>query len=107
MSDADGLSSLAPTSGRLPTRLKIKLKLPTAGPSSVTNTPPRARRRAAVIRASDIESEAEDDEDDENDEGGTTRSTSVATAGAGGRALTARQAVLANVVDSSHVVLGM
>ena len=106
VSDAEGLSSPAPTSGRLPTRLKIKLKLPTAGPSSVANTPPRARRRAPVIRASDIESEDED-EDDEDDEGGTTRSTSVATTGAGGRALTARQAVLANVVDSSHVVLGM
>ncbi|KAM5538159.1 hypothetical protein V8D89_008046 [Ganoderma adspersum] len=104
VSDAEGLSSPAPTSGRFPTRLKIKLKLPIAGPSSVANTPPRARRRAPVIRASDIESEDEDEEDDD-DEGGTTRSTSVATAGAGGRALTARQAVLANVVDSSHVVL--
>ena len=47
------------------------------------------------------------DEEDEDDEEGTTRSTSVATTGAGGRALTARQAVLANVVDSSHVALCM
>ena len=53
---------------------------------------------------SDIESEDEDEEDEEDDEG-STRSTSVATPGASGRALTARQAVLANVVDSSHVSL--
>ena len=53
---------------------------------------------------SDIESEDEDDED-EDDDVTSTRSTSVATAGPGGRALTARQAVLRNVVDSSHVSL--
>ena len=55
---------------------------------------------------SDIESEDEDDEDDDDD-GGSTRSTSVATTGPNGRALTARQAVLRNVVDSSHVSLSM
>lgn len=49
---------------------------------------------------SDIESEDEDEEEDEEEE-----STSEATTGAGGRVLTARQAVLANVVDSSHVSL--
>lgn len=52
---------------------------------------------------SDIESEDDDDEDDDE---GSTRSTSEATTGAGSRALTARQAVLRNVVDSSHVSLG-
>ena len=54
--------------------------------------------------ASDIESEDEDE--DEDDGGDSTRSGSVAAGGASGRALTARQAVLANVVDSSHVSLG-
>ncbi|TBU64942.1 PAPA-1-like conserved region-domain-containing protein [Dichomitus squalens] len=103
VSDPDRLSSPAPTSGRLPTRLKIRLKLPVGGLSSTIHTSPRARRRAAAVRTSDIESEDEDEEED--DEEGTTRSTSVATAGAGARALTARQAVLANVVDSSHVAL--
>ncbi|KAI8995516.1 hypothetical protein BD414DRAFT_576240 [Trametes punicea] len=90
-------------------RLKIKLKLPQhTGPSSVAtrssahNTPSRSSRRH-MPRGSDIESEDED-EDEEDDEG-STRSTSVATTAAGSRALTARQAVLANVVDPSHVSL--
>ncbi|KAI0757123.1 hypothetical protein C8Q80DRAFT_1265093 [Daedaleopsis nitida] len=96
-SDVDGLSSPAPpVAGPSRPRLKIKLKLPQAH-----DTPPRARRQA-VPRGSDIESE---DEDEDEDEEGSTRSTSVATPGASGRALTARQAVLANVVDSSHVSL--
>ena len=106
------------SSSRAQPRLKITLKLPQA------DTPSRARRKAAaaVVRGayilrcclslqgsvghpgSDIESEDEDDED-EDDDVTSTRSTSVATAGPGGRALTARQAVLRNVVDSSHVSL--
>ncbi|KAL7285628.1 hypothetical protein PYCCODRAFT_1457021 [Trametes coccinea BRFM310] len=90
-------------------RLKIKLKLPQAGPSSAAtrssanNTPSRASRRRPP-RGSDIESE-DDDEEEEDDDDDSTRSTSVATTAAGGRALTARQAVLRNVVDSSHVSL--
>ncbi|KAL6302225.1 PAPA-1-like conserved region-domain-containing protein [Sparassis latifolia] len=48
----------------------------------------------------DIESE-----DTDEDELGSTRSASVATTGTAGRPLTARQAVLANVVDPSHVSL--
>ncbi|RPD81874.1 hypothetical protein L226DRAFT_528106 [Lentinus tigrinus ALCF2SS1-7] len=100
-SDVDGLSSPAPAAGPSHPRLKIKLKLPS---SSAHATPPRARRQAAAAaRGSDIESE--DDDEDEDDEGGdSTRSGSV-TGGASSRALTARQAVLANVVDSSHVSL--
>ncbi|KAI0735298.1 hypothetical protein C8Q76DRAFT_277999 [Earliella scabrosa] len=101
-SEADGLSSPAPApAGPSHPRLKIKLKLPQAH-----DTPPRARRQAAArVRevASDIESEDEDE--DEDDGGDSTRSGSVAAGGASGRALTARQAVLANVVDSSHVSL--
>ncbi|KAI0651734.1 hypothetical protein C8Q79DRAFT_55089 [Trametes meyenii] len=90
-------------------RLKIKLKLPQGGGpssaatrSSTQNTPSRASRRN-IPRGSDIESEDEDEDEDED--GDSTRSTSEATTGAGSRALTARQAVLANVVDSSHVSL--
>ncbi|KAI0361760.1 hypothetical protein OH77DRAFT_1444597 [Trametes cingulata] len=104
---ADDVSEAEPEVVVAP-RLKIKLKLPQAGPSSATtrssahNTPSRASRRN-VPRGSDIESE--DEEDDEDDDGASTRSTSEATTGAGSRALTARQAVLANVVDSSHVSL--
>ncbi|KAI9057096.1 hypothetical protein FKP32DRAFT_1681831 [Trametes sanguinea] len=92
----------------VPPRLKIKLRLPQAGPSSAAtrsstnNTPSRASRRRPP-RGSDIESE--DDDEDEDDDDDSTRSTSVATTAAGGRALTARQAVLRNVVDSSHVSL--
>ncbi|KAI0724428.1 hypothetical protein C8T65DRAFT_704298 [Cerioporus squamosus] len=100
-SDVDGLSSPAPVAGPSHPRLKIKLKLPT-GPG-VNATPPRARRQAvAAARGSDIESE--DDDEDEDDGGESTRSGSVA-GGASARVLTARQAVLANVVDSSHVSL--
>lgn len=54
---------------------------------------------------SEPESEDDEEEEDEDDEN-STRSTSVATPGPGGRALTARQAVLRNVVDPSHVSLG-
>ncbi|CDO72357.1 hypothetical protein BN946_scf184977.g54 [Trametes cinnabarina] len=89
----------------VPPRLKIKLKLPQAGPSSTAtrsstnNTPSRVSRRRAP-RGSDIESEDEDDDEEDDDD-----STSAATTAAGARALTARQAVLRNVVDSSHVSL--
>ncbi|KAI0825198.1 hypothetical protein BC628DRAFT_1410593 [Trametes gibbosa] len=103
---ADDVSEVEPEV-LVPQKLKIKLKLPqhAAGPSSTAtrssthNTLSRASRRN-VPRGSDIESEDEDEDEDE-DEG----STSEATTGAGGRVLTARQAVLANVVDSSHVSL--
>ncbi|KAI0335404.1 hypothetical protein GY45DRAFT_1317366 [Cubamyces sp. BRFM 1775] len=84
-------------------RLKIKLKLPqNAGPSRAQRTSARVSRRN-LPRGSDIESEDEDEDEDDDED--STRSTSEATTGAGSRALTARQAVLANVVDSSHVSL--
>ncbi|OCH96524.1 hypothetical protein OBBRIDRAFT_787081 [Obba rivulosa] len=92
----------------IPPRLRIKLKLPQASASSSgaptgVSTPeeighPSSRR--AVPRDIDIESEDEDDDDDAD----SSRSTSVGTSAAG-RPLTARQAVLANVVGSSHVSL--
>ncbi|KAH9898537.1 hypothetical protein C8Q73DRAFT_641052 [Cubamyces lactineus] len=86
-------------------RLKIKLKLPqNAGPSR--SVPQRTSARVSrrnLPRGSDIESEDEDEDEDDDED--STRSTSEATTGAGSRALTARQAVLANVVDSSHVSL--
>ncbi|KAI0778064.1 hypothetical protein BD413DRAFT_600898 [Trametes elegans] len=107
---ADDVSEADVLEAAVAPRLKIKLKLPqNAGPSSVAtrssthNTPSRASRRH-MPRGSDIESEDEDE--DEDDDGTSTRSTSEATTGAGSRALTARQAVLRNVVDSSHVSLG-
>ncbi|RDX55993.1 hypothetical protein OH76DRAFT_1460659 [Lentinus brumalis] len=100
-SDVDGLSSPAPVAGPSHPRLKIKLKLPGSGALA---TPPRARRQAvAAARGSDIESEDDDEEQDDEGEN-STRSGSVA-GGASARVLTARQAVLANVVDSSHVSL--
>ncbi|KAI0639282.1 hypothetical protein C8Q77DRAFT_1080396 [Trametes polyzona] len=105
---ADDISEPEPVV--VPPRLKIKLKLPqNAGPSSAAtrssahNTPSRASRRN-IPRGSDIESEDEDEDEDEDDDA-STRSTSEATTGPSSRALTARQAVLANVVDSSHVSL--
>lgn len=101
-------------------RLRIKLKLPaqgsSGGPQTAASTPAEEeeeedededepeepRRRRIAPRDDDVESE---DSDDADDGAQSTRSTSVATTGTGARALTARQAVLANVVDSSHVSL--
>lgn len=59
----------------------------------------------SVIHSLNVSSIDVDVESEDSDDLQSTRSTSVATAGASGRALTARQAVLANVVDSSHVSL--
>lgn len=68
-------------------------------------------RHVGLHRNLDIDIESEDeedevDEDDDDDDAQSMRSTSVSTAGTS-KALTARQAVLANVVDASHVSLGM
>lgn len=52
----------------------------------------------ATHGSSDIDIESEDSDEDD----ASTRSTSVATPG---RPLTARQAVLRNVVDATHVSL--
>ena len=74
-------------------RLKITLKLP-----AQTQKPPRVRRAATKdkdFKESDVESE-DDDDDDEHPRGGE-----------GKRPLTTRQAVLASVVGSSHVSLGV
>ncbi|EMD41771.1 hypothetical protein CERSUDRAFT_110343 [Gelatoporia subvermispora B] len=111
-SEIDEISSPPPEQqdeSSVPPRLRIKLKLPQASASSSgaptgVSTPdevalPTSRR--AVPRDVDIESEDEDEEDDDAD---SSRSTSVGTSAAG-RPLTARQAVLANVVGSSHVSL--
>lgn len=73
---------------------------------------PRASCYAAIrVLTMDDDSCADDyieSEDSEDEDGAqSTRSTSVATTGTAGRPLTARQAVLANVVDSSHVSLGV
>ncbi|KAJ8087193.1 hypothetical protein AAF712_002732 [Marasmius tenuissimus] len=99
--DEDGSSTAQP-------RLKIKLKLPVVASStsnSATPVPEETRTRAAAStskrsaavrsrrRIQDMDS-SEDDEDDEAT--GPSRST---------RPMTTRQAVLANVVDSSHVSL--
>ncbi|CCM00915.1 uncharacterized protein FIBRA_02961 [Fibroporia radiculosa] len=99
-------------------RLKIKLKLPAHGGSTAAqterSTPDEtgaSSSRRGTSRDYDVESEdedePEDDDDDDADGAQSTRSTSVATTGTAGKALTARQAVLANVVDSSHVSLGL
>ncbi|CAL1696073.1 unnamed protein product [Somion occarium] len=92
-------------------RLKIKLKLgkvkggisadtaaSTPGPSASVS---RTTSRRAPSRDIDIESEEPESEEDVV----STRSTSVATTATPGRALTARQAALANVVETSHVSL--
>ncbi|KAH9937567.1 uncharacterized protein B0H18DRAFT_971249 [Fomitopsis serialis] len=79
-------------------RLRIKLKL--GAQQTAVSTPdevpaPSSRRIIARER---------EEEEDEDEDAQSTRSTSVATAGTN-KALTARQAVLANVVDASHVSL--
>uniref|UniRef100_A0A0W0F3U3 INO80 complex subunit B-like conserved region domain-containing protein n=1 Tax=Moniliophthora roreri TaxID=221103 RepID=A0A0W0F3U3_MONRR len=93
-------------------RLKIKLKLPVV-PSSTSNSatpvpeetrtraqPSSVSKRSAAVRSrrriQDVESSDEEDDDDEDEVVGPSRST---------RPMTTRQAVLANVVDPSHVSL--
>ncbi|KAK7694534.1 hypothetical protein QCA50_001720 [Cerrena zonata] len=86
-------------------RLKIKLKLPTQ-PGTNNSTPgPSTTSRAASRRGpprDDIDIESEDPESEEDVD--STRSNSVAT-NLPSRALTARQAALANVAETSHVSL--
>ncbi|KAI0094724.1 hypothetical protein BDY19DRAFT_38751 [Irpex rosettiformis] len=97
----DEVAEVGPSS--VPPRLRIKLKLPAQGSGASsrnatgTSTPEVTSRRryARRVVGSDIESESSDPEDSDE-------SASVATPG---RPLTARQAVLRNVVDSSHVSL--
>ncbi|PPR03725.1 hypothetical protein CVT24_007373 [Panaeolus cyanescens] len=103
-------------------RLKITLKLPVnnAGSTSAgTATPdeidyaafkrtPKRRGKAKII-PEDIESEDESSPSD-SDEGASTqeppsRSTGTPTTGTGTRPMTTRQAVLASVVDPTHVSL--
>ncbi|KIP12584.1 hypothetical protein PHLGIDRAFT_21019 [Phlebiopsis gigantea 11061_1 CR5-6] len=84
----------------VPPRLRIKLKLPQVSETSslaatATPTPDGTSRRRVLSRGSEVESEDEDEDEDSDSE-------SMATPG---RPLTARQAVLRNVVDSSHVSL--
>ncbi|KAG6379920.1 hypothetical protein JVT61DRAFT_10486 [Boletus reticuloceps] len=82
-------------------RLKIKLKLPqilspnessSRAASTPSGEPSQPPSRRGISRDIDIESEDDDDDDDEV-VGGSTRP------------MTSRQAVLASVVDSSHVSL--
>ncbi|KAK1229269.1 hypothetical protein PQX77_007693 [Marasmius sp. AFHP31] len=99
--DEDGSSMAQP-------RLKIKLKLPVVASStsnSATPVPEETRTRAAastskrsaVVRSRRRIQDVDSSEEDEDDEAaGPSRST---------RPMTTRQAVLANVVDSSHVSL--
>ncbi|KAI0043118.1 hypothetical protein FA95DRAFT_1598111 [Auriscalpium vulgare] len=77
------------------TRLKITLKLPQQKPkrSARARAPPTPTPDASRTGSRDIDIESEDDDDDDEVIGGS------------GRPLTARQAVLASVVDSSHVSL--
>ncbi|EKM60959.1 uncharacterized protein PHACADRAFT_247205 [Phanerochaete carnosa HHB-10118-sp] len=86
----------------LPPRLRIKLKLPQQASeassiaATATPTPDGTSRRRILSRGSDIESEDSDEDDGDSSE---------ETTATPGRPLTARQAVLRNVVDSSHVSL--
>ncbi|KAH8100622.1 hypothetical protein BXZ70DRAFT_164814 [Cristinia sonorae] len=92
-SEADALSSPPPDAAEetvAQPKLKIKLKLPMGGALSTATTTPEVSRAASRRGTSrDIESEDSDE----------------ASGATPGRALTARQAVLRNVVDSSHVSL--
>jgi Ino eighty subunit 2 len=112
-SEVDELSA-PPTPPPQP-RLRIKLKLP-AAPSSGTSTPQLAGSQREASRGehsnaleflllanlgiinADIESE---DEDEDAEHGSSTTSSG---AGPSTKPLTARQAVLASAVDSSHVL---
>lgn len=95
-SEEDELST-PPTPPPQP-RLRIKLKLP-AAPSSGTSTPQFVGSTREPSRDVDIESE------DEDDDGEVDISTPSSGAGPSTKPLTARQAVLASVVDPSHVSL--
>ncbi|KAF8914424.1 hypothetical protein CPB84DRAFT_1759226 [Gymnopilus junonius] len=104
-------------------RLKIKLKLPTANTSSNsagTATPddaemdyaafkrtPKRRAKAKVIQDVDVESEEESSPSATDDEAYSREapSRSTGTPSAGTKPMTTRQAVLASVVDPSHVSL--
>ncbi|KAG7447935.1 uncharacterized protein BT62DRAFT_1074469 [Guyanagaster necrorhizus] len=98
-------------------RLKIKLKLPTV-PSSTSNTatpapeeyhhPPKrssARTRRIVPDSYLESSEDEDNNDDDDERSMSPESESTPQVIPSKKRLTSRQAVLANVVDSSHVSL--
>ncbi|KAH7921655.1 hypothetical protein BV22DRAFT_1107073 [Leucogyrophana mollusca] len=90
-------------------RLKIKLKLPqvpspdapasvaASTPSGQLEEPSQPPSRRAISRDIDIESEDDDDDDDQ----------AQSVAGGSTRPMTSRQAVLASVVDSSHVSLSI
>ncbi|KAF9237001.1 hypothetical protein BU15DRAFT_76371 [Melanogaster broomeanus] len=89
-----------PPSPPLKPRLKIKLKLPqilspnepsSRAASTPSGEPSQPPSRRGISRGIDIESEDEDDEDD--------------AAESSTRPMTSRQAVLASVVDPSHVSL--
>ncbi|KAF8881769.1 hypothetical protein BD779DRAFT_996088 [Infundibulicybe gibba] len=99
-------ASLVPTAADQP-RLKIKLKIPQRASTRSTPTPPVVSKARTQTRDRnmevDVESEDEDDEDIEEEEEELSRSTSVAAGST--RPMTTRQAVLASVVDSTHVSL--
>jgi len=92
-SEADELESDQESEPPIPaaSKIKIKLKLPQLSTSVASS------RRTS--RDEDEEDEIESEDSDSVDP--STRSASVV----GGRTLTARQAVLANVVDPTHVSL--
>jgi len=92
-SEADELESDQESEHPIPatSRIKIRLKLPQPSASVASS------RRTS--RDEDEDDEIESEDSDSVDP--STRSASVA----GGRTLTARQAVLANVVDPTHVSL--
>jgi len=98
-SELDALSSPPPdasSKGAPHPKLKIKLKLPTFSTANTATPTPEGTSRAASRRGAsrDVDIESEDSDEDSTVSGAAT-----------GRALTARQAVLRNVVDSSHVSL--
>ncbi|KAI0061913.1 hypothetical protein BV25DRAFT_714575 [Artomyces pyxidatus] len=75
-------------------RLKITLKLPTQKATRGRGrAPPSPTPDASRAASRDVDIESEDDDDE------------ASAAGGSGRPMTARQAVLASVVDSSHVSL--
>ncbi|KAI0704930.1 hypothetical protein BC835DRAFT_1468555 [Cytidiella melzeri] len=99
-SDVDDIVQAGLTS--VPLRLRIKLPPPGSAASSRiatgASTPEGPPRRRLIQRGSDAASENSDSE-------ASDRSVSAGTTATPGRPLTARQAVLRNVVDSSHVSL--
>ncbi|KAK0196950.1 hypothetical protein F5146DRAFT_1129747 [Armillaria mellea] len=94
-------------------RLKIKLKLPTV-PSSTSNygdtgtgrIPASTQEGLCSYKEDSTSSEGDDNNDDDDDERSMSpESESTPQASPSKKRLTSRQAVLANVVDSSHVSL--